>query len=544
MPDDKSSDGNALDEWKEARSTISRFDGYLDALRKYGFTVVAGLLAANSIQIYFSFNNFTKFFLAVITVAFTVGLYLLDIFYQRIIDAASLRARIIETAVLNLELNETISYRFTKDKLSTYIKWIYIMFIIIAIVIGILVIVTASPSPLTTILVNSSSNTTSFNSSTNITSTNSTITTTLENSSALLTTLISYSNSSTITTNSSNQSTTLANSSSNNSTIVNLKTLINPLVNLNTVLLFFSMNTLAFVFMMFIGTSDVIIRKYKDSDIFSLLVDRLKQMSNFYEKHDIFCVVLGFVLLIGLIFISLYLFVLLYTTNLYILEKIIVIFLPILILVLPSVKNFDLTKLILFIGTLFLLVLDVHALYILINSNNSSNIVVDFNTIIMTPFSLLTYNNSIMILLLLANISVFISIILEYYYKLIVSFVQALFVMGLVIILIIDIFAFAYWIFPDSLNIEFTQTYVILLILIGGLGTFFIDYFSRRVRVDTSVEWNKTKKEELYQNFYKIIRKEPLDKNGRKNKKLDHVDWIIDRCSCEHKDKVRLAFQR
>lgn len=41
--------GNALDEWKEARSVIARFDNNLHDLRNYRFTFVTGLLAANGL---------------------------------------------------------------------------------------------------------------------------------------------------------------------------------------------------------------------------------------------------------------------------------------------------------------------------------------------------------------------------------------------------------------------------------------------------------------------------------------------------------------
>ena len=39
----------ALEEWKECRATIARFDGYLSDMRKYGFTLVTILLTANAL---------------------------------------------------------------------------------------------------------------------------------------------------------------------------------------------------------------------------------------------------------------------------------------------------------------------------------------------------------------------------------------------------------------------------------------------------------------------------------------------------------------
>lgn len=230
MTGDKSSDGNFLDEWKEARSTISRFDENLDGLRKYGFTVIAGLLAANAVQSYVNFNNPTKCGLIVITIAFIVGLYLLDIYYQRMVYAASIRAKNLET-VLNIGLTKTICDRFQKENLSRFIRWIYIGFIVIAAIIGVIVVITA-PSAQPTYLINSTTNTTSINLSSsssvlaNSTSPSTTlvssITTTLVNSSNISAALINSSDISTTVQASNNKSTTLVNSLSRSITSVNL----------------------------------------------------------------------------------------------------------------------------------------------------------------------------------------------------------------------------------------------------------------------------------------------------------------------------------
>src|SRR5665647_912401 len=170
MTTDKSSNINALDEWKEARSTISRFDENLDGLRKYGYTVVAGLLAVDTIQSYIKFENPTKSGLIVITIAFIVSLHMLDVYYQRIIEAASIRAKIIESTVLNIELDNLISDIFELGKLSNYIRYIYTGFIVVAVLIGVVVVITAAPSPLTATLGNSSTNSTLIYSSINTTS--------------------------------------------------------------------------------------------------------------------------------------------------------------------------------------------------------------------------------------------------------------------------------------------------------------------------------------------------------------------------------------
>ncbi|WP_269850851.1 cupredoxin domain-containing protein [Methanosarcina horonobensis] len=166
MAGDQSAYTRAFDEWKEARSVISRFDGYLDGLRRYGFVFIATLLAANSIQIYFNFNNFTKLFLSLITIVFIVSLYLLDTYYRRIIEAASIRARILETVVLlDIELNDIISDKFEEGKLQGYIKKIYNGFIVIAMIIGAVVIIADHGTPSSTLVNSSTQSTTQVNSS-------------------------------------------------------------------------------------------------------------------------------------------------------------------------------------------------------------------------------------------------------------------------------------------------------------------------------------------------------------------------------------------
>ncbi|KKG13072.1 hypothetical protein [Methanosarcina sp. 2.H.A.1B.4] len=183
MTVDRSYYTNAFDEWKETRSVIARFDGYLDGLRRYGFVFIAALLAANSIQAYSSFSNITKVFLSIITIAFIVGLFFLDVYYRRMIEAASIRARVLETAVLlDTELNEVTYDKFKKEKRQKYIKCIYIGFILVTVIVGVAVIVTTPKAPAST-LVNSDT--------LSITLENSdTLSTTIENSSTLSTTIV------------------------------------------------------------------------------------------------------------------------------------------------------------------------------------------------------------------------------------------------------------------------------------------------------------------------------------------------------------------
>ena len=123
--------GNSLDEWKEARAVLARFDENLHDLRKYGFIFLAALLAADSVQALLKLEENTRFALILITIAFIVTLRLLDHNYQRFQNAASIRARILET-ILNIELTETISERYKRNRLYWYIFSVYVGFVLIA----------------------------------------------------------------------------------------------------------------------------------------------------------------------------------------------------------------------------------------------------------------------------------------------------------------------------------------------------------------------------------------------------------------------------
>lgn len=163
VTENESPNNNALEEWKETRSKISKIDDNLHDLRKYGLTFVAGLLAVNSIQAYINLGGFTKFFIGVITIAFITVLNLLDVYNQRISYAASIRATVLETAILNFELNEVISHRFKMDNLLDCIKAVYIGFIMITVAIGVTVIFVNPSTPTNTPTNLSTSPTTSLN---------------------------------------------------------------------------------------------------------------------------------------------------------------------------------------------------------------------------------------------------------------------------------------------------------------------------------------------------------------------------------------------
>jgi len=137
---------NALEEWKMARSVFSTFDGYVHDLRKYGFTVLAALFTVDALQKLTvtstdsagkitSIGESTRLGLIIITIVFIVVLRFLEHDYQQFLQAASVRAKILER-ILNIELTETIAGRYHIQFLEYCILALYCGFIVIALIIG------------------------------------------------------------------------------------------------------------------------------------------------------------------------------------------------------------------------------------------------------------------------------------------------------------------------------------------------------------------------------------------------------------------------
>ena len=108
------------DEWKTAVETSQKFDEMLVDLRKYGFSILTGLITAGSF-LGFSANDVSEFsytnviHLGVINVSMLLVLILfwLDVYYQNLLYGSVLRTRFLE------------SCRLKKFKLSIYISGVY-----------------------------------------------------------------------------------------------------------------------------------------------------------------------------------------------------------------------------------------------------------------------------------------------------------------------------------------------------------------------------------------------------------------------------------
>ena len=136
MPADPSY-GNALDEWKEVRSILARKDENIHDLRKYGFSFVTAILAAEGLlsQGSVSIPNEVKAGVLIVTMGLIVTLKLLDTHYRRFQRAASIRGRILEDR-LNLDLTNDISFFYNLQRWWRYMQALYYGFIVLTTLLG------------------------------------------------------------------------------------------------------------------------------------------------------------------------------------------------------------------------------------------------------------------------------------------------------------------------------------------------------------------------------------------------------------------------
>ncbi len=127
---------NALDEWKECRSSIDRFDKLIADVRKYGFTLITGLLTAGA----FAFAKLDGAALtpavrvgaSVVLMTLVFGLFTVDRYLRMFSRAAVTRARQLEQS-LALNLTQMISAVAEGSGTSTWATWLYTLFMFSAV---------------------------------------------------------------------------------------------------------------------------------------------------------------------------------------------------------------------------------------------------------------------------------------------------------------------------------------------------------------------------------------------------------------------------
>jgi hypothetical protein len=126
-----------LEEWKEARAVLARFDEDLHDLRKFGFSFITALLSLESFllpsNVITGSNGLpladdVKTAVLLVTLVLVFGVQVLDRNYQVYEEAAATRAIVIERK-LNLELTDDISVRYAAGQVKWGVNLLYWLFI-------------------------------------------------------------------------------------------------------------------------------------------------------------------------------------------------------------------------------------------------------------------------------------------------------------------------------------------------------------------------------------------------------------------------------
>jgi|SRR5579884_1324725 len=118
-----------LDEWKECRSTIDHFDKIIVDVRKYGFSLITGILTASSII-------FTKTHLppsgqsivSILAMALIYALFRIDRYHEVFLNAAVNKSIELEIR-LGFGLSSRIDVASKKARADTSGRILYRMFI-------------------------------------------------------------------------------------------------------------------------------------------------------------------------------------------------------------------------------------------------------------------------------------------------------------------------------------------------------------------------------------------------------------------------------
>ena len=123
-------------EWIECRQTIARFDTILIDLRKYGFTIITGLLTAGSFLGFDTPTASLQVGVIIVTMVLIVVLYWMDIYYQNLLYGAVLRAIFLELFRLDRGLSKYVSGLYGRSGMGWLLHFLYGGFFIAAFILG------------------------------------------------------------------------------------------------------------------------------------------------------------------------------------------------------------------------------------------------------------------------------------------------------------------------------------------------------------------------------------------------------------------------
>lgn len=121
---DTGENDNCLKEWSAARDVLDKFDERMHDLRKYGFSFVTALIAAEALLKVDNLSNHIKLTVIWVTLGLIIALRLFEQNYQNFQEAAAKRAESIEKR-LNIELTEVLSQIYVERKMWRYRDWMY-----------------------------------------------------------------------------------------------------------------------------------------------------------------------------------------------------------------------------------------------------------------------------------------------------------------------------------------------------------------------------------------------------------------------------------
>jgi len=128
-----------LPEWQECRATVGRFDGYLEDTRKYGFSLVTLLLAANAVVV----PPAVRPAAAIMVLALLLALFMIDNFYWVMLKKAVKRAMALEGSG---QISSLLKDQAEASHATVLVLAFYGLFVLIAGVVPIFSIL-ASDSP-------------------------------------------------------------------------------------------------------------------------------------------------------------------------------------------------------------------------------------------------------------------------------------------------------------------------------------------------------------------------------------------------------------
>jgi hypothetical protein len=135
-------------EWQECRASVGRFDSILSDLRRYGFTLITGVLSAQAVltSTLKELPDPARALVFSSLIFLVVGAFLLDRYYQVLLWAAIQRAMRLEEKLTINDGDELIT-QFINDKamrtkVDLYVNRLYCLFIGVALLLSLAIIQT------------------------------------------------------------------------------------------------------------------------------------------------------------------------------------------------------------------------------------------------------------------------------------------------------------------------------------------------------------------------------------------------------------------